>query len=98
MLLFIFSGKLICLLSLSFKRKIYLWTSLWATIMQMIACVFLILAANGTPSFSDSITWTILTTAILFNLLTVAQIAINYRLYPKVARYLYIHITNEMCS
>lgn len=98
MLLFILAGKLVCQLSVTFKRRIYFWTSIGTTTMQMLACVLLVLAINGMQSATLGVSWVIVATLIGLALLTIMQAIINFKLYPKIARYLYIHITNELCS
>jgi hypothetical protein len=99
MLAFIFAGKLVCQLSVNYRRKIYYLTVVMSTIMELIATVLLILLSySGFVALSQAIIWTIVVMLIIYTLLTLSQIIVNYQLFPKLSRYLYIHITNELCS
>jgi hypothetical protein len=98
LLIFIFAGKLILQLSVSYKRKIYFWTLIGTTVMQIIASLFMVLTVNVGMELGVGVKWAVLAGLAGYNLLTILQAVVNYKLYGKVARYLYIHITNELCS
>jgi hypothetical protein len=57
-----------------------------------------LLSYSGFVALSQAIIWTIVVMLIIYTLLTLSQIIVNYQLFPKLSRYLYIHITNELCS
>jgi uncharacterized membrane protein YjdF len=57
----------------------------------------ILLCYTGGRTYSEGIVWIIAATVIILVLLTIFQIIVNYQLYPKLCRYLYIHITNELC-